>query len=174
MDFRLPADVSNQTYGERARESEQGHRFAILSPGAGWGAKQWPAERYGELAQRLAELGLESLVNFGPGEDELANAVVGAGAGKAKKVSRPLGSLMKLMRNAALLVGGDTGPVHLAAAVGTPVVALFGPTDPARNGPLGSPSVVLRSPLSGTSHKRRTEFDPGLLSITVEQVLAAA
>ena len=86
--------------------------FAILNPGAGWGAKRWPAERYGEVAKILAEDGLHSLVNYGPGEEELAAAVEAASAGAARKISCPVSELIALTRRARLLIGGDTGPMH--------------------------------------------------------------
>jgi heptosyltransferase-1 len=84
--------------------------------------------------------------------------------------------MIALTRRAALLIGGDTGPVHLAAALGRPVVALFGPTDPERNGPnfVGARVTVLRDPASITSHKRSNETETGLQRIRVEEVLAAA
>ncbi len=179
MKFRLPVDAQDEAWATRTLAEKpwllpEGGRFAVITPGAGWGAKQWPAERYGELAQRLAELGIRCLVNFGPGEEALAEQVERASDGAARRCLYSLDKLMAITRRAALFVGGDTGPLHLAAALGTPVVALFGPTDPARNGPLGSRSVVLRSPLSVTSHKRRAEADPGLLSISVDEVFWAA
>ncbi len=80
--------------------------------------------------------------------------------------------MIALMRRAALVIGGDSGPVHLAAALGRPVVALFGPTDPARNGPWGSgPMAVLRDGASVTSYKRTAGPDAGLAKISVEDVL---
>jgi heptosyltransferase-1 len=82
--------------------------------------------------------------------------------------------LIALTRRANLFIGGDTGPMHLAAALDVPVVALFGPTNPARNGPFATRSVVLRSPSSITSHARRAEPEQGLLEITADQVVAAA
>ena len=85
-----------------------------------------------------------------------------------------LGELIALTRRASLFIGGDTGPLHLAAALQVPVVAIFGPTDPARNGPFGTKSIVLRSPESITSHARRAEAELGLLRITGDQVLTAA
>ena len=148
--------------------------FVLLNPGAGWGAKQWPAERYGEVAKRLAEDGVRSLVNFGPGEELLASAVEAASGGTAQGVTCSLTELIAITRRARLFIGGDTGPMHLAAALGVPVVAIFGPTNPARNGPFGTRSIVLRSPSSPTTHARRTQPDPGLLEIGAEQVLSAA
>jgi heptosyltransferase-1 len=82
--------------------------------------------------------------------------------------------LIALTRRAKLFVGGDTGPMHLAAALKVPVVAIFGPTDPARNGPYGTPSVVLRNPSSTTTHARNPHSDEAMLAIDVEAVIAAA
>jgi heptosyltransferase-1 len=148
--------------------------FALLNPGAGWGAKQWPAERYGEVARRLAEDGVKSLINFGPGEEALMRAVESASKGAATGVFSSLTELIDLTRRARLFIGGDTGPMHLAAALGVPVVAIFGPTNPARNGPFGTPSIVLRSPISPTTHSRRARPHPGMLEISVDEVVAAA
>jgi heptosyltransferase-1 len=147
--------------------------FAILNPGAGWGAKRWPAERYGQVAKELAKDGLCSLVNYGPGEEELAVAVEAAGEGTARKISCSVSELIALTRRARLLIGGDTGPMHLAAALKIPVVAIFGPTNPARNGPFGTQSIVLRSASSLTDHTRHREPEHGLLRITVGEVIAA-
>ena len=150
------------------------HDFVILNPGAGWGAKMWPAERYGQVAQELAKDGLCSLVNYGPGEEDLAGAVEAAGEGAARKISCSVSELIALTRRARLFIGGDTGPMHMAAALKIPVVAIFGPTNPARNGPFGTRSVVLRSASSMTDHTRRREPEQGLLEITVGDVVAAA
>lgn len=148
--------------------------FAILNPGAGWGAKQWPPERYGMVAKHLAKRGVRSLVNYGPGEGALAAAVEGASEGAARKISCSISELIALARRASLFIGGDTGPLHLAAALQVPVVAIFGPTNPARNGPFGTRSMVLRSASSITSHARVREAEKGLLEITAEEVVVAA
>jgi heptosyltransferase I len=148
--------------------------FAILNPGAGWGAKRWPAERYGHVAKELAKDGLCSLINYGPGEEELAAAVEAASAGTARRISCTISELIALTRRARLLIGGDTGPMHLAAALKIPVVAIFGPTNPARNGPFGTLSIVLRSASSLTDHTRHREPEQGLLEITADEVVAAS
>lgn len=148
--------------------------FIVINPGAGWGAKQWPPERYGDVAKQLGQDGLKVLVNSGPGEEALAQSVIAASSGSARVVSWPIPELVALTRRARLFIGGDTGPMHLAAAVGIPVVAIFGPTNPARNGPFGTRSIVLRSPWSATSHARRSAPDPGLVNIEVDDVVAAA
>jgi heptosyltransferase-1 len=148
--------------------------FVILNPGAGWGAKQWPAARYGEVARHLYALGIRSVINFGPGEEPLAQESHTASGGLADIFLCSLSELIALTRRAQLFVGGDTGPMHLAAALGVPLVALFGPTDPARTGPYHCNSIVLRSPSSSTSHSHRQEQDEGLLAITPADVVTAA
>jgi len=148
--------------------------FALLNPGAGWGAKRWPAERYGHVAKALAAEGVKSLINFGPGEERLMQEVEAASGGAATGVACSLTELIALTRRARIFIGGDTGPMHLAAALGIPVVAIFGPTNPARNGPFGTHGIVLRSPISPTSHARRAQPDPGLLEISADDVVAAA
>jgi len=168
----FPADPDAES--KIAGLTVDGNDFAILNPGAGWGAKRWPAERYGQVARELAKDGLCSLVNYGPGEEELAVAVEAAGEGAARRISCSVSELIALTRRARLLIGGDTGPMHLAAALKIPVVAIFGPTSPERNGPFGTPSIVLRSASSITDHTRHREPEPGLLEITVGEVVAAS
>ncbi len=168
----FPHDESAE--GEWDRRLKDMGEFALLNPGAGWGAKQWPAERYGDVARRLAECGLKSLINFGPGEEDLVRAAEAASAGAAAGIACSLTQLIALTRSARLFIGGDTGPMHLAAALGVPVVAIFGPTNPARNGPFGTRSIVLRSPFSATTHARRAQPDEGLLGISPDEVVAAA
>jgi heptosyltransferase-1 len=127
------------------------------------------------VAKKLAsESGLQSVINTGPEEQDLSRAVEANSQGAAKTFSGSISELIALTRGAHLFIGGDTGPMHLAAALGVPVVAIFGPTDPARNGPYGTRSIVLRSPESVTSHKRRHAADEGMLGITPEDVLDAA
>jgi heptosyltransferase-1 len=174
----LPRDAEDERWAteELARRGlAAGKRaFALLNPGAGWGAKQWPAARYGEVARALAAAGVASLVNHGPTEQALAEEVVRASGGAAAAIECSISELIALTRRAALVIGGDTGPLHLAAALEVPVVALYGPTDPKRTGPFGTREVVLRAARSETSHARRAEPEPGLATITVEQVVAAA
>jgi len=170
----FPSDpVIQQKLGNRLDSHHLG-AFAILNPGAGWGAKQWPAERYGYVAKKLAEGGLRVLINAGPGEELLALAAEATSDGGANAFACSLSELIALTRRARLFIGGDTGPLHLAAALGVPVVGIFGPTNPARNGPFGTSSIVLRSPSSPTSHSRRAQPDEGLLEISSDDVVAAA
>jgi heptosyltransferase-1 len=154
--------------------------FYVLNPGGGWRSKCWPPERYGELHHRLSvPHGWRAIVTFGPGEEKLAQELVSA-AGSRPPVPLPLGlgPVMALMRRAKFVVSADTGPLHLASALGTPVVGLYGPTDPARNGPYGvqnqTQSIVIRNPSkSETTYRRGASYSPPMLSITVDQVADA-
>jgi len=149
-------------------------RVCVLAASAGWGAKQWPVERYGEMAKELRAMGFTPMVNAPRKEDEVAAAVIEASGGAAEMVVCNVAGLTALLRRAALLVGGDSGPTHLAAALGVPLVALYGPTDPVRNGPWGAgPMHVLRDAGSVTSHKKVSEVEAGLARIAVEQVVDA-
>ena len=144
-------------------------RFTLLLPGAGWGAKQWP--HFELLARALAATGHASIVNA------TASTAVFP---HARFIPSTLPQLIALTRRAALAIGGDTGPLHLAAALGRRTIALFGPTDPARNGPhfpqTGAKArpVILRNPASQTTYRRTSAPEAGLAAITVEEVLTAA
>src|SRR5262249_34579274 len=130
----LPRDeVAERRIEQRLAELEL-RDFAIINPGAGWGAKRWPAARYGEVAKALAADGLRAISNYGPGEEILATETESASGGDARALQCSISELIALTRRAKLFIGGDTGPLHLAAALQIPVVAIFGPTDPARNG----------------------------------------
>jgi ADP-heptose:LPS heptosyltransferase len=152
-------------------------RFGVINPGAGWPTKQWPADRYGAIAAHLlARHGMPSIVAWGPGERPLADTVAAASGGAAA-VAPPtaVADLVELSRAAAIFVAGDTGPMQLAAAVGAPVVGVFGPTNPLRNGPW-SPADAWVSCFDDCEchHKRRCRREtPCINTITVEQVAAA-
>jgi heptosyltransferase-1 len=150
--------------------------FYVLNPGGGWTSKCWPAERYGQLHHRLANrYGWRGIVTIGPGEERLAHDVIqAAGSPAPVAIPLPLGPLMALLRRAKLVVSADTGPLHLASALGTPVVGLFGPTDPARNGSFSTADISLRNPrFSITTYRRGASYSPAMLSITVDQVADA-
>lgn len=168
----LPQDsVAEKAFEDRLKNARN---IVLINPGAGWAAKEWPPERYGLVAATLAKAAFTPLINYGPGEEQLAEAVRSSSAGAAQLISCSIGELIALTRRARLVIGGDTGPLHLAAALKIPVVAIFGPTDPARNGPYGTKSIVLRDPASHTSLSHTSAHDPGLLNITPAQVIAAA
>jgi heptosyltransferase-1 len=171
----------------RARGVE---RYVVLSPGGGWRSKCWPAERFGALCRMIFDsLSLRCVINYGPGEDDLATKVRAASHDTDPLLfNGELGPLMCLLRHAVCVVGGDTGPLHLAVALGTPVVALFGPTNPARNGPyrdanrsslthraatINREDVILRAPNVVTTHKRNDQTHPSMLEISVDAVFEA-
>jgi heptosyltransferase I len=150
--------------------------FYVLNPAGGWRSKCWPAERYGQLHAALSKhIRWRGVVSYGPGEEALAAEVANAGGPRAPvAVPLDLGPLAALLRRAKFVVSADTGPLHLAAALGARVIGLFGPTDPARNGPYSS-GIVIRNPRNcETTYKRERDYAQSMLSITVDQVLAAA
>jgi heptosyltransferase I len=169
----LPRDEKAET-SIAAKLAIIGQEFVLINPGAGWGAKQWPAERYGKVARAIASEGFTALVNFGPGEQELALSVQEASGGVAQPISCSIAELIALTHRAKMFIGGDTGPLHLAAALRIPVVAIFGPTDPARNGPYSTNSIVLRHPASKTSLSHTSTAESGLLNISADEVISAA
>ena len=172
--IELPRDVEAERRIDQRLQKDGIEEFAILNPGAGWGAKRWPAERYGRVARALADDGVHAILNYGPGEEKLAREAEAASEGLARPMQCSITELIALTRRARLFIGGDTGPLHLAAALQVPVVAIFGPTDPARNGPYGTRSIVLRNSASLTTHARRAQPDEGLLEIGVNSVVEAA
>ncbi len=150
--------------------------IALLNPGGGWASKLWAAERYGELAKGLRALGLRPVVSWGPGEEALADRVVAASGGAAhRSFPTTLLDYVEMARRARLVVAADTGPLHLACAVGAPVVALFGPTDPARNGPFSPDDVVIRRiPACAPCYSRACVRHAGIMDgIAVAEVEAA-
>ena len=179
---KMPVDAEAEAwvddYLDRTLPKALWDRFALLAPTAGWGAKQWPYERYGQVAIALAEAGYATLVNAYKPDDAAALAVVSASLGCAVVAPATLPQMIALQRRAAIVIAGDTGPLHLAAALGRPVVGLYGPTDPRRTGPYIGPfsgkSRVLRHTSSVVDHSRHDRTEQGLLQITVEQVVAAA
>jgi heptosyltransferase I len=158
-------------------EAADGPRFGILNPGAGWPNKQWPPERFGALAAAVhGAAGLPWVVVWGPGEEPLARRVEEASEGTAMLAPETsLADLTALIARASIVVAGDTGPIHLAAAVGTPVVGLYGPTSPARNGPWKVADVtVSRFESCRCHHKRQcTEATRCLDTIGVDEVVTA-
>ncbi len=140
--------------------------FALASPLAGWVSKQWPLEHWARLAAMLQEkLGLPLVLNGAPGTLPRIPGTVAHESSVA--------GLIDATRRAAIVIGVDSGPLHLAAALSKPGVAIFGPTDPARNGPYGGDFQVFRMPGAFTTHRRGTEIDDSMRAITPEQVFAA-
>ena len=172
----LPQDEVAEQWCDAALAdlSPRGEPFVLMAPAAGWGAKQWPAQRFGAVAAKLGRAGIRTVVNAASFGDAAGLRVVEASGDTAKLIPCSVGQMIALVRRAALVIAGDTGPLHLAAALERPVVALFGPTDPARNGPYGTRAVVLRHESSRRNYKRRAETETGLTRITVDEVVEAA
>jgi lipopolysaccharide heptosyltransferase I len=190
-DFRLdPPPLQHEELSKvsRGRDLE---KYVVLSPGGGWRSKCWPPERFDALCKKIFEsLSLRCVVNYGPDEEDLASTLSAASDDAAPVLfNGDLGPLMSILRGAICVVGGDTGPLHLAVALGTPVVALFGPTNPARNGPYrnlsssasaaqssyrqDSQDIVLRAPNVVTTHSRQGRTHPSMLELQVDVVFEA-
>ena len=162
----------------RARRAAEGDTpFAVLNPGAAWPNKRWPPDRFGAVAQWLRrERGLSSVITWGPGDETMAAAVVASSAGAAELApTTSIADLVAIIRAAALMVSGDTGPMHLATAVGTPIVGIFGPTDATRNGPWAVDDVtVSRFASCACHHQRRCRIAHWCLEdISIADVTAA-
>jgi heptosyltransferase-1 len=145
-----------------------GGDFVLACPLAGWASKQWPLESYAQLAKRLARMGIPLVVNGPP-----ASAGVLARIEHARTHTSGLPGLIDATRRAVAVVGVDSGPLHLAAALEKPGIAIFGPTDPERNGPYGGSLQVLRSPRAVTSYKRLDAIDRSMRDVTVDEVFAS-
>jgi heptosyltransferase-1 len=171
------ADVPSRALDDLRARIPADREFALINAGAAWPNKRWPMERFGELAAFLRDAcGLTPVVLWGPGEEALADRVVAASS-NAAIAAPPTGvrDLVALARASSLVVSGDTGPLHIATAVGTPSVSLFGPTDPVRNGPYAPEDVtVSRFEVCGCHYDRQChERDWCMDDIAVAEVCAA-
>jgi lipopolysaccharide heptosyltransferase I len=152
--------------------------YVLINPGAAWPNKRWPATRFGAVAAAIhRDAGLRSLVLWGPGEQELAASVVSGSSGAAD-IAPPtsIQDVVGISRHARLMISGDTGPLHIAGAVGTPIVALFGPTLAARNGPwLPQDLVISRTARCTCLYERQCrKAVPCIDDISVDEVVSAA
>lgn len=143
--------------------------FVLASPLAGWRSKQWPIEHYRVLAERLrADVGVPLVLNGPPSALRELGSVPGA-----IPHTSGIAGLIHATRRAAAVVGVDSGPLHLAAALDKPGVAIFGPTDPARNGPYSDAVQVLRAPGAATTYRRGNEPDDAMRQVLPELVFDA-
>ena len=158
--------------------AQSGGAFALLNPGAAWPNKRWPPTRLAAVAAALhSKRGLRSVVLWGPGERELADHVVAEARGAAVLAPQTtIADIVALARAAAIMISGDTGPTHIGAAVGTPIVGLYGPTRPERNGPwLPQDITVSRVSICQCHHLRQCKLDTMcLLDIQADEVILAA
>jgi heptosyltransferase-1 len=151
----------------RAESSLPEGAFVLASPLAGWKSKQWPMAHYRDLAVLLREQLHLPLVLDGPPGADFSQAAA------ALPHYSSLQGLIHATRRAAAVIGVDSGPLHLAAALGKPGIALFGPTDPARNGPYGESLRVLRTTSAATTYKRGTSIDSSMRDLSPQQVFDA-
>jgi len=151
--------------------------YVLINPEAAWPNKRWPPDRFGALAAAIRERhGLRSLVLWGPGEEAAASAVVASSRGAAERApATSITDILAIAKGASLMVSGDTGPLHIAGAVGTPIVALFGPTRAERNGPWSPADIsISRFDRCVCHYERRCRRDrPCIDDITVDEVVAA-
>jgi ADP-heptose:LPS heptosyltransferase len=154
-----------------------GEPYALINPGAAWPNKRWPPDRFGALAAAMRDrFGLRSLVLWGPGEETLADQVSGTSDGAGERApATSITDLFALARRARVLISGDTGPLHIGGAVGTPLVALFGPTRAERNGPWSTDDVVVsRTQGCVCLYRRRCRrSSPCIAEIQVAEVMDA-
>ena len=180
MEFPIQVPAEEISRVTEKLRPEGAETYLVVSPGGGWKSKCWPAERFGALcAEMWKRHRIRSVINLAPGEEQLGDSVVANSLPAKPIVYCPaLPQLAALLSQALVVVGGDTGPLHLAAALGTRVVALFGPTNAARNGPLPH-GVVIQNHSSQPRNYQRGDYvrgrsySPEMLSISVHQVLAA-
>jgi heptosyltransferase-1 len=171
-EFPLPHSPEDEDYAEAQIARMGGGPFILISPGGGWRSKRWPPASYAEL---IREIGVESASQIAltgsPAEEALMREILDAAQSpRARYVPTNITQYVALARRAALFIGSDTGPMHLAAAVGTPIVALHGPTDPVRNGPYSKLDIALVGRAENPPGRRQ----PGYLEgIAVGQVMRA-
>jgi heptosyltransferase I len=173
----FPLDIPHSSIADQVRSRFGGAPYALINPGAAWPNKRWLPARFGALAEFVRErFGVRSVVLWGPGEEARAQEVVTASSGAAE-IAPPtsIPDLFALAKHARLMLSGDTGPLHIAAAVGTPVVALFGPTRAVRNGPWAPRDIVVaRTEGCGCLYERRCRRGaPCIEDIAIAEVSAA-
>ena len=176
--FNMPEQAADADFAKQTCQDLKlpTNEFAIVNPGAGWVSKQWPAERYGELAARLwREKRLRTLAVWaGDTERQLAQTIVEASAGGAVLApATSMQQLASLARKARLFIGSDTGPLHLAVAVNTPSVSLHGTSLAAETGAYGNQNRRLQAEYDNSAGKRRHDDNRAMRAITVDSVYAA-
>ena len=172
--FPLPRNSEDDRYVDDQLRRLEAEDFIIVNPGGGWKAKRWAPENYALLLGQLeARLECKFVLTGSPEESELIRGILqSAGARRAFSLPSSVLQFIALARRARLFLGGDTGPMHLAAAVGTPLVAIHGPTDPARNGPFDAADIALYNH-APVNHSRRNPHAAYIEGISVERVRAA-
>ena len=172
--FPLPHDPDDDHYIDEQLCRFEAQDFIIINPGGGWKSKRWAPENYALLLGQLeAGLNCKFLLTGSPEESELIRGILESAEAKcAFYFPTSVVQFIALARRARLFLGGDTGPMHLAAAVGAPLVAIHGPTDPARNGPFNAADIALYNH-APVNHSRRNPHAAYIEGISVERVRAA-
>jgi lipopolysaccharide heptosyltransferase I len=175
VEFPLAREVEAERFAaEYATRAGSGRPIAVINPGAGWASKRWPAERFTAVARHLVERGLCPIVVWGNVAEWHAAVEIAGAADVLLAPATSLAQLTSLVRRAALCVSGDTGPLHLAAAVGTPCAAVFGPSSAERNGPYGSGHVAVQAERFDAADRRRRKSRADLIeSIPAESLIEA-
>jgi heptosyltransferase I len=157
--FPLPRDPGVESDVDRRRAELGAEKFIVINPGGGWTSKRWPPQQYVELMRTIeSQRDCWVLVTGSPDEESwIRQIVMAAGCKRVIYFPSTLVEFIALVRRARLLVGGDTGPLHIAAAAGTPIVAIYGPTNPRRNGPFAPGDIVLTNQPDAGS--RRTHWN---------------
>lgn len=169
--FPLPRNHHDEAYVEGQLTGLDSEDFVIVNPCGGWRSKCWAPENYAAVIQRWAGAHSDAIVlTCSPSEEPVIREILeSAGTPRARSMPTTIVQFIALARRARLFLGSDTGPMHLAAAVGTPIVGIFGPTDPVRNGPFAARDIALWNH-TATNHTRRGEnadFLPGISVATV-------
>ena len=161
--FNMPIDLAAEAKIENfLRQASLSGDFAVFNPGAGWPTRLWPVDRYGAVAKKLWQQRKLACVVVWAGEEELdmAKQIVAFSRGSARLAPKTsLVELSSLLRRARLFVGSDTGPLHLAVAVGTNSVSIYGPTKPEHSGPYGPGHLALQESCQTGGHRKRRHGD---------------
>jgi len=176
--FDVPRHAEDElNMGRFVRDRGLGGGFALLNPGAGWASKRWPVERFAAVARHLGRhRRLPSVVVWAGAEERAwADQIITTSAGFAHMAPpTTLGELSELARRSRFFIGSDTGPLHLAAAVGTPCIGLYGPVSAEKNGPYGSGHIAIqRMTVEGSSRQRRDASDESMRAIEIDDVCGA-
>ena len=143
-EFPLGISSTERQFAEQ-QIAQRGGKVAIINPGGGWPTKLWNVAGFAAIADRLWETyGWHSVVTYGPGEESLAQSVLAhSRSGAVELLDSTLKQFFALAQKAKLFLSGDTGPLHLAVAAGTPIVGIYGPTPARRNGPFAAADVIV-------------------------------
>ncbi|HLI30426.1 MAG TPA: lipopolysaccharide heptosyltransferase I [Terriglobia bacterium] len=172
--FPLPSAAADERWAAETLTQMNAGEFILVSPGAGWIGKRWPPSSYAQLVARLEMEGPWSIILSGSEaeEEDIRMILRESGAQRAYYAPASIRQFIALARRARLFIGGDTGPLHLAAALGVPIVAIYGPTDPIRNGPFAATDITIWN-REHVNHTRRAKKPRFLQGISVEDVVAA-